>query len=316
MVAIALAGTTATKFLRYRYNRNSNIQVSEQIKLEIIKILLAAKASVIHQDNRGLTALHIAAERNLPEVIDLLLPLLEAHHINAITKRMKLTPLMVAVHHNAVEAVKKLLENKHCDKYKKDLVGYFPLHYAVVNKSKEMVELILKHSEEMSSYFEENGVHQNVLDTAIASALVTVKKWQKDQSHNGIAMADACNGSLQGIILITGAVGSRRKLASYDNVRQVAELLVESTNNELAELKKKKKNQESSGEDNVPSDSVTDLDCTVVCVNKGGMEINQNKAPTLPIVRKADLVDPRTFDVEEFVPTHAPLIGRRNSHYY
>ena len=197
--------------------------VVQNIKtLEIIKVLLAAKASVIHQDNRGLTALHIAAERNLPEVIDLLLPHLEAHHINAITKHMKLTPLMVAVHHNAMEAVKKLLENKHCDKYKKDLVGYFPLHYAVVNKSKEMVELILKHSEEMSSYFEENGVHQNVLDTSIVSVL---KK--KDRGEK-----------LPLVECIFQSVGAKRKLASYGDVRQVVELLIEQTNEQM---KKKKK---------------------------------------------------------------------------
>lgn len=139
--------------------------------LEVMRMLLESDANADVANNMNMTALHVAAEQNCPEMIDLLV---EFHGDVMAVDKDKETPLMVAIRARHLANVEKLcnsmtinmtnnkeetplhvaarlgfyeivdyLLQQDANPYCIDVLGNTPLHNAVIQKHKETVRLLL-----------------------------------------------------------------------------------------------------------------------------------------------------------------------------
>jgi len=103
------------------------------------EVLLTNKADVNAKDNNGHTALHFAAIYGYKDVIDLLL-----------ASKAALDNIHDAAAVGALEAVKLLLGQNPDLVMSKDSEGKTPLHYAVLNGHKDVVELLLNYKADIN----------------------------------------------------------------------------------------------------------------------------------------------------------------------
>uniref|UniRef100_A0A7M4F790 E3 ubiquitin-protein ligase MIB2 n=1 Tax=Crocodylus porosus TaxID=8502 RepID=A0A7M4F790_CROPO len=115
------------------------LQVAAHLgRVEAVKILLQAHASIDLRDEEGDAALHYAAFGNQAEVVRLLM----SKGANAdLLNNAKCTALYVAVNKGFMEVVRALCEHG-CDVNLPDSYGDTPLHYAITTDFKGVIEIL------------------------------------------------------------------------------------------------------------------------------------------------------------------------------
>ncbi|XP_043944642.1 E3 ubiquitin-protein ligase MIB2-like [Protopterus annectens] len=111
---------------------------SHQGHIDIVKMLLEAKADVEVQDDNGDRAMHFATYGNEHEVSKLLIK--HGASVNSVNSARQ-TPLHVAAQKGYAEVVRVLCYNK-CDVNIQDADGNTPLHLAVDHNYEEIIELL------------------------------------------------------------------------------------------------------------------------------------------------------------------------------
>lgn len=140
-----------------------------------VQQLLQAGANINTTDNKGNTALHIAAKLEYPEMLELLLqhPGIDIHkknqdeltpimsvivtdnvqllqillqHANIDLNEGEITPLITAVQSGSANAVQLLLQQKNVD-VNKTMEGVSPLLFAIADESPEIVRLLLQRAD-------------------------------------------------------------------------------------------------------------------------------------------------------------------------
>ncbi|XP_071946064.1 E3 ubiquitin-protein ligase MIB2-like isoform X3 [Antedon mediterranea] len=112
---------------------------SHQGHVEVIKVLVVAKANLELKDQDGDTALHYAIFGNQPEVASFLLS--KGANVNALNN-VGCSSLHVAVNKGFTRCVRALLKHK-CDINKQDAYGDSALHDAVAKNNKEIIEMLI-----------------------------------------------------------------------------------------------------------------------------------------------------------------------------
>ncbi|GKT88777.1 NACHT and ankyrin domain protein [Colletotrichum tofieldiae] len=109
--------------------------------LDIVGLLLDHKAAVDGQDNKGLTALHVAVSQGYEKVVDLLLQ--RAANVHMAISRRKRTAAHIAAYLGHVEIVESLLRYGAVMDVQ-DSRGETPLHLAVAQGHKNVQTLLIK----------------------------------------------------------------------------------------------------------------------------------------------------------------------------
>ncbi|XP_033102784.1 E3 ubiquitin-protein ligase MIB2-like isoform X3 [Anneissia japonica] len=112
---------------------------SHQGHVEVIKVLVVAKANLELKDQDGDTALHYAVFGNQPEVASFLLS--KGANVDAVNN-VSCSSLHVAVNKGFTRCVRILLTHK-CDINKQDSYGDSALHDAVAKNNKEIIEMLI-----------------------------------------------------------------------------------------------------------------------------------------------------------------------------
>ncbi|XP_077998099.1 E3 ubiquitin-protein ligase MIB2-like [Glandiceps talaboti] len=112
---------------------------SHQGHLDVVKVLLSAKATLELQDQDGDTALHYAIFGNAPEVAQLLLS--KGAKVNAVNNA-GCSCLHVAVNKSHIQCVRVLLRYN-CNVNLQDSYGDTALHDAIAKANKEVIEMLI-----------------------------------------------------------------------------------------------------------------------------------------------------------------------------
>jgi len=113
-------------------------KISKEDSTEIINMMIERNIGLNHVNKMGENALHIAVETNNSEIAKLLLK--NGININTETINDHLTPLLIATIHGNIAMCKILLEyNPNINS--QDIYGNTVLNHAILNKSKQLIEL-------------------------------------------------------------------------------------------------------------------------------------------------------------------------------
>ena len=137
------------------------MEASYNNQIEMVKILIAAKAQVNLQDELGFSALMLASYRNRPEIVQILI---NARALIDQTENNGTTALMMASGFTHTEVVRMLLRNrakvdlKNVDGMTALNFSVFPSDKPVTDSNSETVELLVFHGADVSNVSEKKLV--------------------------------------------------------------------------------------------------------------------------------------------------------------
>ena len=133
--------------------------------LELVRLLVEAKANINAEDDHGLTPVYLAlADLNI-------LKYLSEHGgcLDAGDAYRGQAPLHVAIHDASLEVIEFILKKGGINKINEsDGNGYAPLHHAVLCTNLEFVKCLVEHGADINQVIEEDG--ETPLDLAVDSS--------------------------------------------------------------------------------------------------------------------------------------------------
>jgi Ankyrin repeats (3 copies)/Zinc finger, ZZ type/Ankyrin repeat len=152
--------------------------------VEVVKMLLDAKADVLMQTNVGGTALHHASVNGHAEVVKMLL---DAKADVSMQDKEGWTALHVAAGNGHVEVVKMLLDAK-ADVSMQNQEGWTALHAAAHNGHVEVVKILLDAKEDVSALKKHGWTSLHA--AAFSARMDTVMKLLQFQSQHSHVLVD------------------------------------------------------------------------------------------------------------------------------
>ncbi|XP_058454154.1 uncharacterized protein LOC131432097 [Malaya genurostris] len=148
VIEILLKHEQATEMLRTsnRWGQTALHLAAESDNCELVNLLIERGASVMAKDTNGKIPLHIAIENEAKKVIEILLKHKQATKMLRTSDFFGQTALNLAIFYGNYEIVNILIEHG-ASVMAKDKYGRIPLHIAIEKKAKKVVEILLKHEQ-------------------------------------------------------------------------------------------------------------------------------------------------------------------------
>ncbi|XP_058454187.1 serine/threonine-protein phosphatase 6 regulatory ankyrin repeat subunit B-like isoform X2 [Malaya genurostris] len=148
VIEILLKDKQATEMLRTSDNDGQTVLhwAAMYHNYELVNIFIDHGASVMAKEKDGKIPLHIASEKNAMKAIEILLKDKQATEMLRTSDKNERTALHLAAIHDNYEIVNLLIE-RGASVMAKDAIGRIPLHMAIEENAKKVIEILLKHEQ-------------------------------------------------------------------------------------------------------------------------------------------------------------------------